>query len=268
MIKNTLVSIGFIFFATIIIIVLTVQQIHGVNLLEGISWPRFTTTRQKSDEEDDSSEEADISKDKHKQKSTKKDSKRTKKDSKKEKKNVNKRKRSKDRQKEHPYIWIITERCVPEHNLERPKTYKGIRSKFEAMGYRAIESMFLQVGFRTVRPIFNMGRKGRPLEYDAYSHCLRLAIEFDGRQHAEFVEKFHGTILKFYEQQDRDKLKLKNSLKAGITQLNIPHTCKTEDDVIDHINAAFEEMELCELMFHCEEGCTHDVEYRGEVLDC
>ncbi len=223
--KEILISFGFILFATVILIVLTMQQMYGVNLMDGISWPRFTTTRERRSS--------------HKTRSIK---------------SVNKTK--------SPRVKEAVIRRKPEVDLQRPKTYKGNRSKFETMVYRAIESMFPQIGFRTVRPKFNMGAKGRALEFDAYSHCFRLSIEAHGIQHYEFTSAFQDTIKDFYDQQDRDRMTRENASAAGLTHLEIPYTCKTEEEVIDYLCVLFDKIGGYEPVFYCDEGCTHDVECR------
>ncbi len=163
---------------------------------------------------------------------------------------------------------IATTKLQPEHYLKYPKTYRSqFTSKFELMVKRALERMFPQVGFRTVRPWFNMGAKGRPLELDMYSHCFRLSVEAHGKQHYEFVPKFQKTINVFYAQQGRDQMTRDNMKEVGITHIEVPYTCKTEEDVIKYIEIELEKLGGYEPVFYCGERCKHAVNWREDRKD-
>ena len=152
--------------------------------------------------------------------------------------------------------------------LDYPQTYHNDKkSKFELMVKCALECMFPQVGFRTVRPNFNMGDKGRPLELDIYSHCYRFAVEAHGRQHSEFVPKFHKVVEKFHAQQERDELKRTNMTDAGIVYVEVPYTCRTEEQVIEYIEVEFEKMGGYEPVFYCGERCKHAVNWREDSVE-
>lgn len=51
--------------------------------------------------------------------------------------------------------------------------------------------------------------EGRDLELDIFitGPLVKMIIEVDGRQHYEYVERFHGNRFEFEDQQYRDKLK-------------------------------------------------------------
>ena len=67
---------------------------------------------------------------------------------------------------------------------------------------------------------------GENLELDLYNAELKLAIEYNGRQHYEHVPHFHGpTKEKFYNQKYRDLLKQQMCEKAGIHLITVPYSC-------------------------------------------
>jgi len=59
------------------------------------------------------------------------------------------------------------------------------------------------------------------LYLDYYIPQLKLAFEFDGRQHSEFVKFFHKTLDGFTKSLKRDSLKEKYCKENGITLVHI-----------------------------------------------
>jgi len=57
------------------------------------------------------------------------------------------------------------------------------------------------------RPLWAVSDKGVLLEYDIYVPSKNLLIEYNGRQHYEYVRFFHKSKKRFKAQQDRDALK-------------------------------------------------------------
>ena len=68
------------------------------------------------------------------------------------------------------------------------------------------------------------------LPFDFYLKSQNLLIEYDGRQHDEFVEYFHRDMNGFEEQKKRDRIKNKFAVSKQIRllRINIPHTKKKE----------------------------------------
>jgi very-short-patch-repair endonuclease len=62
------------------------------------------------------------------------------------------------------------------------------------------------------------------MQLDFYCEEIKLAIEYQGKQHAAFDPYIHGTAERFESQQMRDRLKAKLCAEHGITLLHIPHT--------------------------------------------
>ena len=58
---------------------------------------------------------------------------------------------------------------------------------------------------------------------DYYCENLKLAFEYQGLQHEEYVQFFHrGDINNFYKQQEHDRIKKEICEKKGIKLICIP----------------------------------------------
>jgi hypothetical protein len=115
-------------------------------------------------------------------------------------------------------------------SVNKPYIHKrGIPKKYETKCRDILEKLFNK-SFPSCRPDF-MKRQvtGRNLELDGYNHELKLAFEYNGAQHAQFVPKFHKTITDFEQQLQRDKEKRQLCLENNITLIEIPHTIKYDD---------------------------------------
>lgn len=78
------------------------------------------------------------------------------------------------------------------------------------------------VSFAKIRPDWLPGTRGRNLELDGYCEERQVAFEYQGHQHSRFIEWFHGTVERFEEQQDRDRLKRRLAAERKILLLEIP----------------------------------------------
>lgn len=89
-----------------------------------------------------------------------------------------------------------------------------------------LETLFKRP-FPKVRPpfLFNPVTKST-LELDGYCEPLKLAFEFNGRQHYEYSPHFHKNKTEFYNGQYRDEMKRKLCIEQGIHLLTVPHDCK------------------------------------------
>ena len=84
--------------------------------------------------------------------------------------------------------------------------------------------------FIKVRPDFlNNAVTGHNLELDIYNEELKLAIEYNGRQHYDFVPFFHKNREAFLNQKYRDEIKRMKCKDNGIKLIEIPYTVKLED---------------------------------------
>ena len=85
--------------------------------------------------------------------------------------------------------------------------------------------------FYKVRPDFMKDPvTGIFLELDCYNEELKLAIEYNGRQHDEYNSFMHqGSKDKFRNQQYRDYLKKDLCKKNSVYLIVVPHTVKLRD---------------------------------------
>jgi len=102
------------------------------------------------------------------------------------------------------------------------KEKKEFISRGEAECGRVLAELFPDHKFEKVRPSWLMndypGRKfpPQPLELDFYCEELNLAVEFNGRQHYEFVPDFHKSEKHAFGQRARDRLKLELCRRRGV----------------------------------------------------
>jgi copper oxidase (laccase) domain-containing protein len=79
---------------------------------------------------------------------------------------------------------------------------------------------------------FLISPKGEPMQLDIYYPDLRLAVEYDGRQHTEYNAYFHKSKAQFKYLQDCDALKNKLCAQLGITLIRIPYDKKLSKEYI------------------------------------
>ena len=78
--------------------------------------------------------------------------------------------------------------------------------------------------FRKSRPKWlKFATTKRPLELDGYNEDLKIAFEYQGRQHMQRVPFFQKTQEDFDKQLDHDKLKVEGCLTQGVTLYVIPY---------------------------------------------
>jgi hypothetical protein len=86
---------------------------------------------------------------------------------------------------------------------------------------------YFKLPFNKVRPDFLENTvTGHNLELDCYNDDLKLAVEYNGRQHYEFTPRFQANKEAFYNQRYRDELKKIWCREHGITLLTVPYTEK------------------------------------------
>jgi len=105
-------------------------------------------------------------------------------------------------------------------------------SKSENLCRQIIEEL-TNKKFPSIRPDFLRHEKtGRNLELDGYNEELKLAFEYNGKQHYEYIPSyFHREgEHKFIKQQERDKLKIEICNKLGIKVIVIPYQYDYTDE--------------------------------------
>uniref|UniRef100_A0A6C0E0X3 DUF2726 domain-containing protein n=1 Tax=viral metagenome TaxID=1070528 RepID=A0A6C0E0X3_9ZZZZ len=115
-------------------------------------------------------------------------------------------------------------------NNDKPQHFKR-DSKGEVECRRVLEAIFRKP-FNKARPDFlnNPVTGGNyNLELDCYNEDLRIAVEYSGKQHYEYVPFFHKNKEAFYNQKYRDDMKRRICKDNGITLIEVPHTVKIEN---------------------------------------
>jgi len=71
-----------------------------------------------------------------------------------------------------------------------------------------LSELYPNNNFKKIRPNWLRNEKtGKNLELDMYCDELNIALEYNGKQHYEYVNYFHNTNEDFIKQQERDKCK-------------------------------------------------------------
>lgn len=105
----------------------------------------------------------------------------------------------------------------------------GKESKGEIICRKVAEILFNKK-FDKVRPeILKNDVTKHNLELDIYNDELKLAIEYSGRQHYEYVPFFHKNYEAFLNQRYRDEMKKNKCKEAGITLIEVPYKIKHEE---------------------------------------
>jgi hypothetical protein len=99
------------------------------------------------------------------------------------------------------------------------------KSKGEAEVHASLERIF-QKPFYHGRPNFlkNPITKNYNLELDCYNSDIGLAVEYNGKQHYEYIPFFHQNKEAFKNQLYRDELKRRMCKDAGVVLFEIPYT--------------------------------------------
>lgn len=97
---------------------------------------------------------------------------------------------------------------------------------------RRVMSEIFNKPFYKLRPMFlnnpvTFGTNN--LELDCFNEELKIAVEYDGRQHYEFIPYFHKTQEAFMNQRYRDYMKEQMCKENGIILIRVPYTVKIED---------------------------------------
>jgi len=94
---------------------------------------------------------------------------------------------------------------------------------------RVAEKLF-NAPFSKIRPNFlNNEVTGNNLELDLYNESLKIAIEYNGKQHYVYTPYFHKSYDSFLNQKYRDKMKSDKCKDLGISLIIVPYTVKISD---------------------------------------
>lgn len=126
-----------------------------------------------------------------------------------------------------PYdVCDITPKTRVKRNVSNlgPEPERKFRSIGEELTCQVFEEILGRRVLSGIRPKYLRNPEtGRCLEYDCYDPVLRIAIEYNGRQHYEYTPRFHKDINKFYDQIYRDRLKLTLSTQNNIVLVRVPY---------------------------------------------
>jgi hypothetical protein len=134
------------------------------------------------------------------------------------------------------FWWVVTNlyvKSVTKSSMPRFATYttpvSSDVSKGEAECRRVLEEYF-GVKFEKVRPDFlrnpvtSSANNKFNLELDCYNADLKIAVEYNGKQHYSFVPFFHRNTDAFTNQKYRDQLKRMLCRDNGVTLIEVPYT--------------------------------------------
>jgi len=108
----------------------------------------------------------------------------------------------------------------------QPTAYHTISNRFESRGEGACRDClqeFFGLPFASKRLLRN-SETGHNLELDCYNEEVGLGVEYQGRQHYEFIPFFHRSPERFASQRARDEAKARMCAERGIRLIAIPYT--------------------------------------------
>lgn len=111
-----------------------------------------------------------------------------------------------------------------------PKKTPVTESKGELECRRVLESIF-KVPFPKARPDFLFNKvTGHNLELDMFNPHLKIACEYNGKQHYHYNKWMHNNShTNFHNQKYRDDIKREVCKKLGLHLIEVPYTIKIED---------------------------------------
>lgn len=129
--------------------------------------------------------------------------------------------------------WATTYYTPPDQRQrqQQPNLKPPTESKGEVECRRVLQYLFKKP-FDKARPDFlrNPVTGGSfNLELDCFQDDLRLAVEYNGRQHYDYVPYFHRNKDAFTNQKYRDYMKAQMCKENGINLISIPYTVKVQD---------------------------------------
>lgn len=140
---------------------------------------------------------------------------------------------------ESEYEGEALEPILPEefiNQYDRPESTRaplGNPSKGELLCLEAVEKIYGVKFHRSVWPPWLRNPEtNKCLELDIYNEQLKIAVEYHGRQHYEYVPHFHRNGIKDFESQKRrDNYKLDICDEKGVYVITVPYN--VPDDKIE-----------------------------------
>ena len=126
-------------------------------------------------------------------------------------------------------IVSYTDRALPEvKQTIQVKRRKVGRYKSQEKLTRILESIFGLTAEIEKTWSWLLSPKGKRLKVDAYFEELNLAVEFNGKQHSEFPNRFHKTAEDFRYAAMCDEWKRSILRRRGVTVVEFAHTDKLD----------------------------------------
>jgi predicted nucleic acid-binding Zn ribbon protein len=114
--------------------------------------------------------------------------------------------------------------------LNLPLVGEGFKKEMELLVY--IHHLFGNYDILTHHRKPLMGWKPKGLELDIYIPELKLAFEYNGKQHYEWISYLHPTKKDFEYQQYKDRCKKKMCKLKGITLIRIKYDEKLSEQLV------------------------------------
>jgi hypothetical protein len=108
------------------------------------------------------------------------------------------------------------------------KPFFVTESKGEKACREYLQKTFMRP-FPNQRPAFLYNNvTGNNLEIDCYNEELKLGVEYNGKQHYNYVKGMHKNMDAFRNQQYRDEMKMRLCRENGVNLIIIPYSIPTE----------------------------------------
>lgn len=134
--------------------------------------------------------------------------------------------------KYYEHLPIDEGRKVKEKFVKPPRERKPRLDSSGEIECRRVLTKIFNKPFNKERPDFlNNPVTGGDynLELDCFDVKLKLAVEYNGRQHYEFIEFFHKNKDRFLNMKYRDDMKRRMCKDEGITLIEVPYTVEVKD---------------------------------------
>lgn len=120
--------------------------------------------------------------------------------------------------------WAETYFYEPKEHREPPKASIVRQSKGEKKCREVLERIFKRP-FHNKRPLFLFNNiTGKPLEIDCCNEDLKLGVEYNGKQHYQYVAGLHKNYDAFRNQQYRDEKKQRLCDENNFRLITVPYT--------------------------------------------
>lgn len=122
--------------------------------------------------------------------------------------------------------WSLEYTYLPEHHQKKMRFTR--ESKGEKECRRVMEKIFMRA-FPNKRPEFLLNTvTGKPLEIDCCNMELNLGVEYNGKQHYQYVKGMHKNYESFRIQQYRDEMKNRKCEEIGFKLITVPYKIPVE----------------------------------------